>query len=106
MNDPIQALSEGVRGRIITASDADYEGNGNKKSVGIEMCENRGNSRTATVARTAKLCAALMKEYNIPLSRVVPHYHWERIRPRTGKNLGHKSCPHFLMDKGKPGAKC
>ena len=72
---------------------ADYEGNGNKRSVGIEMCENRGNSRTATVERTAKLCAALMKEYGIPISHVVPHYHWERIRPRTGKNLRTQELP-------------
>jgi N-acetylmuramoyl-L-alanine amidase len=84
---------------------ADYEGQGNKESIGIEMCENRGNSITATVDRTAKLCAVLMAEYGIPLQNVVPHYHWEQIRPRTGKNLGHKSCPHFLMDNGKPGAK-
>lgn len=84
---------------------ADYEGNGNKKSIGIEMCENSGNSRSATVDRTTRLIAALMKEYNIPLSNVVPHHHWEQIRPRTGKNLGHKSCPHFLMDNGRPGAR-
>ncbi|MEM7145235.1 MAG: N-acetylmuramoyl-L-alanine amidase [Verrucomicrobiota bacterium] len=84
---------------------ADYEGPGNKKSIGIEMCENRGNSRQATVDRTAKLVAVLMVEHGIPLNHVVPHYHWERIRPKTGKNLGHKSCPHFLMDNGKPGAK-
>ncbi|MEM8956037.1 MAG: N-acetylmuramoyl-L-alanine amidase, partial [Verrucomicrobiota bacterium] len=84
---------------------ADYEGMGNKKSIGIEMCENRGNSRQATVDRTAKLVAVLMAEHGIPLNRVVPHYHWERIRPKTGRNLGHKSCPHFLMDNGKPGAK-
>jgi len=84
---------------------ADYEGQGNKQSIGIEMCENRGNSIPATVERTAKLCAVLMAEYGIPLENVVPHYHWEQIRPRTGKNLGHKSCPHFLMDNGKPGPK-
>ncbi len=84
---------------------ADYEGPGNRTSIGIEMCENRGNSRAATVERTAKLVAALMKEYRIPLSNVVPHQHWVQVRPRTGKNLGHKNCPHFLMDNGRPGAK-
>ena len=36
------------------------------------MCENRGNSREATLDRTAKLTALLMAEYGIPLSRVVP----------------------------------
>ena len=84
---------------------ADYEGQGNKQSIGIEMCENRGNSIPATVDRTAKLCAVLMAEFDIPLENVVPHYHWEQIRPRTGKNLGHKACPHFLLDQGKPGPK-
>ena len=84
---------------------ADYEGKGNKKSIGIEMCENRGNSRSRTIERTARLVAILMKQRNIPISRVVPHYHWERIQPRTGKNIGRKSCPHFLMDNGRPGAK-
>ena len=84
---------------------ADYEGPGNRTSIGIEMCENRGNSRSATVERTAKLVAVLMVQYGIPLSRVVPHYHWERIQPKTGKNIGHKNCPHFLMDNGRPGKK-
>jgi N-acetylmuramoyl-L-alanine amidase len=32
---------------------ADYEGRGNRESIGIEMCENRGGSRAATVERTA-----------------------------------------------------
>ena len=84
---------------------ADYEGPGNRKSIGIEMCENAGNSRSATITRTAKLAAQLMRRHNIPLSRVVPHQHWERIRFADGKNLGHKNCPHFLMTNGKPGAK-
>ena len=84
---------------------ADYEGNGNRKSIGIEMCENAGNSRAATVDRTARLAAKLMREFNIPLRNVVPHQHWERIRYSDRKNLGHKNCPHFLMDNGKPGPK-
>lgn len=84
---------------------ADYEGTGNRKSIGIEMCENRGNSRSATLDRTAKLVADLMHRHNIPLSNIVPHQHWERVRYSDGKNLGHKNCPHFLMTNGKPGAK-
>ena len=84
---------------------ADYEGNGNQQSVGIEMCEHRGNSRSATVDRTARLTAELMRRYNIPSSRVVPHQHWQRIRFSDGKDLGHKNCPHFLMTNGQPGAK-
>lgn len=81
---------------------ADYNGPGNKHSIGIEMCENQGNSREATVEKTAKLAARLMRQYDIPINRVVPHYHWRRLHP-NGKDFGHKACPQFLMDNGKPG---
>jgi N-acetylmuramoyl-L-alanine amidase len=84
---------------------ADYEGPGNKRSIGIEMCEHRGNSRAATLDRTARLTAELMRRYNIPLRNVVPHQHWRRIRHSDRKNLGHKNCPHFLLDNGRPGRK-
>ncbi len=84
---------------------ADYEGPGNRKSIGIEMCENRGGSRARTVDRTAKLTAILMKEHGIPLSNVVPHQHWRQIRYADKRDLGHKNCPHFLMDNGRPGRK-
>ena len=80
---------------------ADFDGPGNHLSIGIEMCENRGNNRAATVERTAKLTAVLMKRNNIPLKNVVPHYHW----PRRGKTPPNKNCPHFLLDNGRPGAK-
>ncbi len=84
---------------------ADYEGRGNRSSIGIEMCENRGNSREATLDRTARLAAHLMRKYNIPLRNIVPHQHWRRIRHADGRDLGHKNCPHFLMTNGKPGVK-
>ena len=80
---------------------ADFHGPGNKYSIGIEMCENRGNSRSATIERTAKLAAYLMHKHNIPLRKVVPHYHW----PRRGLSQPHKNCPHYLLDNGHPGAK-
>lgn len=84
---------------------ADYEGTGNQASIGIEMCENAGNSRSATLDRTARLTAELMKRYDIPLQNVVPHQHWRQIRYDDKRDLGHKNCPHFLMDNGRPGAK-
>jgi len=34
---------------------ADHDGPGNRYSIGIEMCEHPGNSRAATLERTAKL---------------------------------------------------
>ncbi|WP_052574108.1 N-acetylmuramoyl-L-alanine amidase [Haloferula sp. BvORR071] len=80
---------------------ADFAGPGNRLSIGIEMCENRGNNRAVTIEHTAMLTAKLMHENGIPLSHVVPHYHW----PRAGKNPPNKNCPHFLMDNGRPGAK-
>lgn len=80
---------------------ADFDGPGNRLSIGIEMCEHRGSNRSATIERTAKLTAKLMREQGIPLSRVVPHYHW----PRRGKSPANKNCPHFLLDNGRPGTK-
>jgi N-acetylmuramoyl-L-alanine amidase len=46
-----------------------------------------------------------MKEHGIPLSNVVPHMHWRMIRHSDGRDLGHKKCPHFLLDGGRLGAK-
>ena len=78
-----------------------FNGPGNRLSIGIEMCEHRGSSRSATLERTAKLTAVLMKKNGIPLKNVVPHYHW----PRAGKHPPNKNCPHYLMNNGRPGAK-
>ena len=80
---------------------ADFDGPGNRYSIGIEMCENRGSNLNATIDRTARLTAWLMHEHGIPLSRVVPHYHW----PRRGLSTPHKNCPHFLLENGRPGRK-
>lgn len=80
---------------------ADFSGPGNRYSIGIEMCENKGNSRSATLERTAKLTAYLMQKHDISLRKVVPHYHW----PRRGLSQPHKNCPHYLLDNGHPGAK-
>lgn len=79
---------------------ADFDGPGNNYSIGIEMCEHRGNDLARTIDNTAKLTAFLMVEHNIPLSHVVPHYHW----PRKGQNPPNKNCPHFLLENGRPGA--
>lgn len=95
-NRAVQHLPTTERG-----NHADHDGPGNRYSIGIEMCEYPGNSLNETMERTAKLTAYLMVKHDIPLSRVVPHYHW----PRWGKNPPNKNCPHFLMTNGKPGAK-
>lgn len=78
---------------------ADFDGPGNNYSIGIEMCEHRGNNLAETIDRTAKLTAYLMYEHGLTIDRVVPHYHW----PRRGVNPPNKDCPHFLLDNGRPG---
>ncbi len=80
---------------------ADFDGPGNRLSIGIEMCENRGNNWQVTLDRSAKLAAYLMWRNHIPLGNVVPHYHW----PRHGKHPPNKNCPHLLLENGRPGAK-
>ncbi|MCH7225584.1 N-acetylmuramoyl-L-alanine amidase family protein [Haloferula sp. A504] len=80
---------------------ADFDGPGNRYSIGIEMCEERGSDLNTTINRTARLTAYLMHQHGIPLNRVVPHYHW----PRRGVSKPHKNCPHFLLDNGRPGRK-
>lgn len=73
---------------------ADSGGPGDRFSIGIEMCEKRGDNLVSTFDRTAKTAAVLMKEYNIPLRNVVPHYYWTK-----------KNCPIVLMDGARPGFK-
>ena len=80
---------------------ADYDGEGNRSSIGIEMCENAGNSREVTLDRTAKFAALLMKQYGIPISNIVPHQHWLMVRFDDHRDLGHKTCPHFLVKGGE-----
>ena len=77
-----------------TGRHADRGGPGDMYSIGIEMCEKRGQSIVKTFDRAAKLAAYTMYSQNIPLRNVVPHYYW------TGKR-----CPHLLLDNGKPGFK-
>ena len=84
---------------------ADYDGPGNTSSIGIEMCENRGNNLEATMELTARLAAYLMRQYRIPIENIVPHQHWRRIRFSDQRDLGFKNCPHFLMTNGQPGEK-
>ena len=76
---------------------ADYDGPGNNYSIGIETCMQRGINEPAAVDRVAMLTALLMKRHGIPLSGVVPHYHW----PRGSR--GQKNCPIILLENGRPG---
>jgi N-acetylmuramoyl-L-alanine amidase len=68
--------------------------NGNLRSIGIEICMNKGIDQDAAFLRAARLVAALLYDLKKPKDAVVPHQFW------TGKN-----CPRLLLDKEKPGQK-
>lgn len=48
-------------------------GTGNRKSIGIEICENADGDFEKATSNAQWLIRKLMKENNIPLHRVVPH---------------------------------
>jgi N-acetylmuramoyl-L-alanine amidase CwlA len=63
-------------------------GTGNRKSIGIEICVNSDGNFDKAVVNAAMVIAKLMKEFNIPSSKIVPHKHW------SGKN-----CPTNLLTR-------
>ena len=60
------------------------EGEGNRKSIGIEIAEVYGADRTAV-----KFIAELLKTLNISIDKVVPHRNW------SGKNCPRLILPHW-----------
>lgn len=61
--------------------------NGNTKSIGIEMCVNSDGNYLKTLHNTIELVQKIMKEENIPASKVVQHNYW------SGKH-----CPTLLRE--------
>jgi len=76
-------------------------GTGNRESIGIEICENEDGNRAKAEANAVELIRYLMKELDIPISRVVPHQHW------TGKYCPRNILPRWsdFLDRIKAGAK-
>jgi N-acetylmuramoyl-L-alanine amidase len=72
----------------IHAGDGTY-GLGNRKSIAIEICVNEDGDYQKALKNASELVISLMKRFNIPINKVVPHKHW------SGKN-----CPRNLLDKG------
>ena len=66
-------------------------GNGNRKSIGIEICRSTGDVTTfkKAEANCAKYVATLLKQYGWDVSRIKRHKDW------SGKN-----CPHKTMELG------
>jgi hypothetical protein len=68
----------------------DGSGDGNRKSIGIEMCVNQDGNYEQTLRNTAELVRQLMGTYGISLSHVVQHNHWNG-----------KDCPQQLRKAGR-----
>ena len=67
------------------------DGAGNRKSIGVEICYSKSGGERFEKAEknAAKLVAALMRHFNIPLSNVRTHQSWSG-----------KYCPHRTLDLG------
>ena len=63
-----------------------HAGNGNSKSIGIEICEHKGMDQESALDRAALLTAVMMRALGVAQSNIVPHHFW------TGKD-----CPHVLL---------
>lgn len=70
----------------------DGNGNGNRKSIGVEICYSlSGGDRYYKAEDNAAIVVAqLMKQYNIPISKVRTHQSWSG-----------KYCPHRMLDEGR-----
>jgi N-acetylmuramoyl-L-alanine amidase CwlA len=64
----------------------DGNGKGNRESIGIEICVNQDGDFMKARENAITLIQKLMKQYGIPITRIVPHKHW------SGKN-----CPARLL---------
>jgi N-acetylmuramoyl-L-alanine amidase CwlA len=60
---------------------------GNRKSIGIEICENSDQDQKKANERAVLLTALLCHVLNIPVDKVVPHQRWSG-----------KYCPHLILD--------
>jgi len=68
----------------------DGAGNGNRNSIGIEICVNSDGDFTKAVQRATELAADICTRRNIPIANVMQHFHW------SGKH-----CPRNIRE-GRP----
>ena len=68
----------------------DGQGDGNRKSIGIEICYSKsGGARyTAAEENAVQYIAKLLHEYGWGINRVKQHYDWSK-----------KNCPHRIRDE-------
>lgn len=66
-------------------------GTGNRQSIGIEICEFTDNAKQLLAEKHAAwLCAKMLKDYKLDISKVKQHYNW------SGKD-----CPRVLRKTGR-----
>ena len=70
----------------------DGGGNGNRKSIGVEICYSLsgGDRYDKAEDNAAIVVAQLMRQYNIPINKVRTHQSWSG-----------KYCPHRMLDEGR-----
>lgn len=68
----------------------DGQGDGNRQSIGIEICMNSDGDLKKATDNATELVAMLCKRYGIPVSHIKQHYDWSK-----------KDCPQ-LIRKGQP----
>ncbi|WP_142342796.1 peptidoglycan recognition protein family protein [Bacillus wiedmannii] len=68
------------------------DGNGNRKSIGVEICYSLsgGNRYYKAEDNAAIVVTQLIKQYNIPISKVRTHQSWSG-----------KYCPHRMLAEGR-----
>ena len=75
----------------------DGAGDGNRKSIGVEVCINRDGDLTRAYDNAAALCARLCRIHGIPLTRIVEHNHWNgKDCPKTMRGNNPYSFAQFL----------
>lgn len=76
-------------GSSLPGTSATYLGGGNRNGIGIEMSINQDGDMMRTWQRTAKLSAALLLKYHLPLEHLTYH-----------EDFSGKICPRTLIEAG------
>ena len=81
----------------------DGSGDGNRKSIGIEICYSKsGGARYSKAeALTVKFTAQLLKKYGWGVDRVKTHKHWTELGVKAKRSTYVKNCPHRILNEGR-----
>lgn len=81
----------------------DGKGNGNMKSIGVEVCYSKsgGDKYKKAEALAIKFIAQLLHERGWGVDRVRTHKSWTEIGVKTGYSTYVKNCPHRVLDEGR-----